>query len=330
MKLRWGTMVAIAMIATTHHAMGDERSDEARTAFLEGTKLVANAEWSEALLAFEHAAAITPHAITTYNMGACERAMGNYTRAQARFLEALAQHRASGDKELPPNVVNETRTFLKELDAILVRATVTFEPAGATLTVDGRPLEPVDRDADPPVFAAGLRAAGVGEIAPTRFALLLNPGQHVFVFSRKGFANAVVNRTVRAGESPTLNLALERLPATLRIESNRAAAIVKLNDIDVGPVPAELLRPAGDYRIVVSEPGFVPYETHVALLAGEETKLEAPLKAEKPSVLTRPWFWTVAAVVVAGATTATYFATRPSPQRAPVGTGTLGWGVSLK
>ena len=55
----------------------------------------------------------------------------------------------------------------------------------------------------------------------------------------------------------------------------------------------------------------------------------ATLKLHKPSIVTRWWFWTAAAAVVAGATITTYALTRPAPERPPLDGGGLGWAVRV-
>jgi hypothetical protein len=319
----------LATLSASASAGGDERAAQARAAFVEGTSFVQKSQWAEAIDAFERAGAIAPHAVTTYNLGACERATGHFTSAYTRFKTALAQHAASGEKELSPALVAETKTFLAELDTIMVRVNMRVEPDGATLAVDGRPLALLDAAANPPVLVTSRRAPP-GELPPPRrFAVLLDPGAHVFVFARKGFSNAVVNRTFRPGETTDLSLSLDLLPATVHVGSNRPRAVVSIDGVDVGPAPAELRRPAGNHEVVVREPGFTSYVTRLSLSPGEDARLEATLAPEKPSIFSRWWFWTAAGVVVTGAAVTTYALTRPEPQRAPVGTGTLGWSVSL-
>lgn len=336
---RTSISLAVALLLTATRAWGadaapptglTERATLARTAFNQGTAYVKDARWGEAFSSFERADAIAPHAITTYNLGACARALGFYTRARGYFLRALEQQRASGDKELPPTLVAETTAALEEIAGMLARATIAYSPVDATIAVDGRPLEKVERAAAPPLTVAGVRPPGNPEPPPAaKFEVLLDPGTHVFVFSRKGYANAVTKRPFQAGESAVLTFALDRLPATLHVDSERKGALVHIDGNDVGPTPAEVLRAAGGHRVTVEAPGFVRYETTVQLSPGEETRLNATLPPEKPSLFTRWWFWTAAGVVVAGAAVATYELTRPAPQRPEVGSGTLGWSVAV-
>jgi tetratricopeptide (TPR) repeat protein len=326
------TFVALPAAAATPRAATpeDATAAEARTAFQEGTKLVEQAQWAEALAAFERAAKLRPHAVTTYNMGACERAMGRYTRARGLFRQALEEQAASGGRQLPQSLAAETQGYLDQIEQLLVTVDVAIRPDNAAIQIDGRPLEAAAGQAPSPTLVAGLRAPGPGEPAPAgAFKLLIDPGPHVFSFARKGFTDQVVNKKFDPGKAYDLHLELDRLPATLHIASDRDGALVVVNGADVGPVPVDVLRPAGDYKVSVKKQGFAPYETLVSLKAGEETDLRAALPLEKRSILTRWWFWTATAAVVTGAAVGTYFLTRPAPVRPAPSGGSLGWTVQV-
>src|SRR5688500_10449777 len=111
---------AILTLALAPAARADEdtaRTDEARQLFAEGTERVKTAEWSKALASFERSAALKPHAITTYNIGACHRAIGSYTRARAKLAEALERHATTS--ELPDNLLITARGFVDEIDRLV-------------------------------------------------------------------------------------------------------------------------------------------------------------------------------------------------------------------
>lgn len=318
-------IAACAAIAVSARA---DAADDARTAFNHGLDLVRSAQWAEALASFERASELRPHPVTTYNIAACERALGRYTRARRSFQKALAEHDQSGGTALPGSLAADARGYLAEIDRLLVRFTLEVEPSSA-LTVDGRPLEVVRDGAATTTYVAGLRAPGVGDASPSgSFVVLLDPGAHVFIFSRPGFADAILRRSFDAGHATGERVSLTQLPGTLRISSNRDGAIVRVGRSDVGPAPVDVLRPAGKYEVVVQRDGFVPYEAQVSLRAGQEANIRATLAEDKPSVLKRWWFWTAAIVVVGGAAVATYAATRPQ-HREEVGGGSLGWSASV-
>lgn len=335
--------------AASRPAADDPARDRARQAFLRGTELVRDARWAEALAAFEEAEATIPHAITIYNIGACERALGRYTSARRTLERALAEHE-SKRTELPAALVDDTKAFLAEIDRLLARVTVTVTPE-ASLVVDGRPLLVSDRvggrsDALPgprlselgahavtlPVLVAGILPPAEGSPPPAKtFVIEMDPGRHVLSFARKGFSDAVVRRDFASGTNPPLELSLDALPATVSVAANEKDAIVRIDGRDLGPVPTAIRRPAGSYKVRVEKRGFVPYESVVTLKAGEETDLRAKLVKREQPLTEKWWFWTLTSAAVTGAAVGTYFLARgtPEPKRTTVGGGSLGWRVDI-
>ncbi len=145
--------------------------------------------------------------------------------------------------------------------------------------------------------------------------------------SRKGYADAIVNHSFGPGTTTPVDLTLARLPATLDISSNVRGALVEVNGHDLGPVPVDVLRPAGTYRVVVSKDGFESYETQVAVKAGEQATLRARMSEQTVPLTKRWWFWTGAAAVLAGGAFATYALTRPTPEPPPYDGGSTNWVV---
>lgn len=301
----------------------DPKLTKARESFSRGVELVKVANWSGALAAFEDSAALHPHATTTFNIGAVERAMGRYTKSRVTLMLALEQDRKQPG-QLAPSLAADARGFIDEIERMMVRLTLSLTPADAAIAVDGRPLV-----AEANRYLAGVAPPGPGKRAPKgRFVVLLNPGAHVLTLSRKGFDDVVVNKTFSPGESEVLPLRLARLPARLDISSNVPGAIITVAGRDVGPAPAVVTRSAGSYRIVVSNEGYEDYEATVALQAGERGSLRATLLKEKTPLTSQWWFWTIAAAVVAGGAVTTYALTRPEPEPAPYQGGTTGWVVA--
>jgi hypothetical protein len=306
--------------------------DEAGLAFKEGTKLAAETKWAEALAAFERAERLVPHAITLFDVGVCERALGRYTAARKTFEEALVED-ASGRTTLPDRLRQDAKGYLEEMGKLLARVDVQVDPAEATLTVDGRPLVARKRGSEgATVFVAGLAAPGPGGAVPGgRFELEMDSGRHVLTFSRPGHADAIVARDFRPGRAPVLRLALDELPATIDVSADQPGALVTVAGRDLGPAPVSVLRPAGSYRVLVQKDGFVPAEARLVVKAGEASSFQARLPAEKPSIVTRWWFWAIAAGVATGVGVGTYFATQKDvpPERATVGGGSLGFRVNV-
>jgi hypothetical protein len=322
-----GSIGANGSLAHAAPAPAPESPDiqKARAEFVAATDHVKNARWGEALAAFERSAAMRPHALTTYNIAACERALGRYTRARQTLVRALEADEASGSRELPRSFADDARRWVKEIDTILVRAAVTLAPADATLLVDGAPLV---RQGD--ALVAGLPTGDRGVTAPgVRFTLVLDPGDHIVALSRAGFANAVVTKTFAAGSTPELSLDLQSLPATIRITATPSGAVVSVDDLDTGVAPVQIARPAGTYHVAVRKKGFVPYVTTVKVSPGDHPSLQANLAEETTPLYKKFWFWTLATTVIAGATVGTYFLTRPDAQRPAPDGGGIGWIVSV-
>jgi hypothetical protein len=291
-----------------------------------GTEFVRKEQWAEALSSFERASKLRPHAVTTYNIGTCERALGRYTLARKTLRRALDENAAAGGSQLPGDVVDDIKALASQLDGLLATADVKLDPPSASIAVDGRPLEPDPSNTG--VLVAGVHDPGPGEPPPAAsFKLVLDPGLHIITISRKGYADAVLQPTFRPGSTTGLPLVLDRLPATLHIDADQDGAVVVVNGSDVGVAPVDVSRPAGSYRVVVSKPGFVTYEAQLVAQAGERAELRAKLPVEKKALTQRWWFWTAAGVLVVGAAgSIAYFATRPPPpERPPLNCGGLGW-----
>jgi hypothetical protein len=300
----------------------------AREYFRRGAQSVAHADWADALVAFEQSAALRPHPVTMFNIAVCRRAMGQYAQARLAFREAL-ERSDRGEGALSEGLLHQARTFVSELDALLVRVRMRIIPPGARITVDGRPLLKT-RLHERPTYLAGVRQPAMGDLAPAgEFEIIVEPGKHVFTVSQRGFRDVVVVRTLAPGTADSLELQLSRLPAVLRIESNRADAVVNVDSLDVGVVPVTLRRPAGQYEVLVRKPGFVDYQTSVVVKPGEHIELRADLPKVEAPITHRWWFWTAAGAVVAGAALTTYALTRPEPTRPPTDGGTLGWVVQV-
>jgi hypothetical protein len=331
----WVTIVCLSAPSFAQEPTSAESPEvvTARREFLSGAELVKQERWAEALAAFERASSQKAHAITSFNIAQCERALGQYTRARRSLLQALEQDRVSNETELPPNARNEARGMLDELERILIRVTVNLRPEEAALAVDGRPLERAPEDGQgTPLLVAGTHAPGPGApIQLPTFRVLMNPGAHVFIVSQRGYQDIVLNRSFPPGASAALDLSLDKLPATIHLTSDHPDAIVRVNGVDVGNPPVEVSRAAGRYKVTVTRAGFVPYDADVAVRSGERVELDAKLREDRPALTQRWWFWTAAGALVIGAATTTYLLTRsePEPTRPPTNGGGLGWSLKV-
>lgn len=177
-------------------ASEDDRVARAREAFRLGAALAKQGQWPEALAAFERSAKLHDHAITTYNIGYCERALGHVTRARQLFARALR----TGESELPSDTRVLAESYLAEMNARVARAVVTVRGSDVTLAIDGRPLER-ESTAARPLRVAGTRDPGSAEaVEPGSFELLADAGSHVIVVGQDS-ATRVLRWQLRAGET---------------------------------------------------------------------------------------------------------------------------------
>lgn len=220
---------------------------DAREAFRQGSALARQAQWDEALSAFERSYALHAHPVTSYNIAYCERAMGHYTRAHVLFTRALDEHMSAAQGVLSPGLVASARKYLSEITARVARVRVSLKPAGAAVLVDGRPLQVVETRAPQPLLLAGTRDPGPAEVPPAlAFDLWLDPGPHVFVVSRANLPALVRTQRYAPGAHATLELLAQnaqrpsRPPNTpaapARPVSKRAFAAVALGVSAVGLV----------------------------------------------------------------------------------------------
>ncbi len=316
-------VLTVLLLVAPARADDDEKTTKARAEFVLGTEHVQAARWGEAIGAFERSQALRPHPLTVYNIGACERALGRYTRARDRLRTALADEA----KGLDATYATEARAWLAQIEALLVHLSIAVSPTTAAVSVDGRPIV---NDAWSTGRVAGLAAPGPAQpLAGAKVEVLVDPGPHVFVVAAKGFSEAVINRTFTAGARAELTLDLERLPARVRVRANQPGAVVAIDGLDVGVAPVDLTRPAGLHTVVVRKAGFVSYSTQIDVSPGQESNLSADLEVEKVPLTKRWWFWTAAGVVVSGAAVSTYFLTRPAPDRPAVDGGGLEWAAKV-
>jgi hypothetical protein len=302
--------------------MDGDATPDARRAFVEGVEAVKKAQWSEALLAFERSSRLRPHATTTFSIGACERALGRSSRARATFRRAIEEGAARGN-QLPASLVNDAQTFIAEIDRLQAHVQVQLNPPGTEISVDGRPLLEEPGGYPLPIMVAGMLPPGAATAPPApAFEMIIEPGAHVIMLSRKGYKSVTVKRTFDAGTRSVLPLEVERLPAVLQVTSTPPGGIVAVEDIDVGPAPVQITRAPGSYRVVVRKAGLRTFQSQVTLQAGEEVDLQAPLPVEKRPIYKQWWFWTTGAVLIGGIIGLTYGLTRPP---APFDGGNTGW-----
>jgi hypothetical protein len=256
------------------------RQTEARAAFQRGGQFYQDSDWAHAIEAYRQAFDLWPNPVILFNLAQAYRRDGQLTQATETFQRYLRE---------APQISNEQRVEVEEAIREIAdqRAVLTFEvePAGATITLDGREL---------------------GQAPLARNAEVL-PGEHRVRVALANHEARDETVMVRAHDQRLLNVRLRRVDLNARLVVNVSPtdARIRVNDEEAGAghVTREV-RP-GPYTVVVSREGYTD-ETRSVNIAplGTET-LSVTLSPRRPSVFTRPWFWgTVGGVVLAGVLTA--------------------------
>lgn len=322
-------VVACALTLAPRRAAADDPppDDPARVAFREGAQLIEQAEWARALAAFERSHAARPHDLTLYNIGVCQRYLGNYTLARQTLARALASNESS--RAMPELFVSQARTYLDEMNAKLARLVVTLKPRTALVAVEGRPLTRAPGSED--AFIAGVAPTGAPtSVALDRFEIVVDPRPVVLTFSLEGHDTIELRREPKPGSREAVDVSMTEQPAQMRIGSNVPNAVVQVDGVDVGIAPLLVSRPPGVRLVTITSGGYTPYESKVTLKPGQLVPLDATLTPEKTPVTKRWWFWSGIAAAVLTAGVVTYFAVRPEPTRPEADPGKLGWVAEVK
>jgi PEGA domain len=305
-------------------APADAQTERGRQAYLRGAAASKEEHWGEALTAFEEAAAIRDAPRVQYNIAYCQRALGRYVAARRATQRVL--HDTSG---LDPSEIENSKAYLVEFEGLIVHVHVTLDPDNAAITIDGRPLQLDDGAPDTYVGSIGA-AAEAKPLGKSAFTVVLDPGVHLFRATRAGHQDVVLRETYKPGESATLPMKLDVLPATISIRSEPDAAIVKIDGREVGLAPIDFQRQAGNYKLEVVLDHYETYKATLDLQAGQQSDLTAKLNPYTVPLTKRWWFWTGAAVIVAGGAALTYALTRPAPQPPAYEAGSANWLVQAQ
>ena len=184
MKRAMGCLAVAASLLLAKHASA-EPTEEARQAFRDGAEKAKSGQWQRAIQAFQRSSTLRPHATTTYNIGYCEMMLGHATRARTYLRRAVAEddERAEQLGTLRASAEQHLASVEKQVARLSVDA-----PAGARLSVDGRPLS-FESSGPPTVLVAGVRDEGEADELPDGpVVVLLDPGQHkvMLVFQSGG------------------------------------------------------------------------------------------------------------------------------------------------
>jgi len=184
------------------------------------------------------------------------KAPGEFELAPGRHTVAIAAERYQPFKaDVDIEGLGKTQTFKPQLVPGWGVVTVTSEPAGAQLLVNGEPRG----------------------VTPVEAQIMA--GAHPVELRLEGFKPWTTDIQVKANEPMTLGPVKLGLPdGRLTVRSDPAGASVSVAGVYRGQTPVELeLRPDLGHSIVLTRPGYEAVTRQVSLSAGEQRTLAVPL-----------------------------------------------------
>ena len=291
--------VAFAQSASTASAAATARSDALRA---EGNALLDERRYDEALARYQQAQALTPNdAALFYNLSRVHEVRGDAVQA----LETMEQF----SKRATPDL--KAKVPVDELLATLRRKVTRLRIACTATGGDRSALARATIFADRQVIASGC----------TVHDLRVRAGRTSLRAEADGFVGRTIDLVLAGGE--TVNVALELAPrdtsGVVRLRAEPEHVAVSVGGRALGQTPVEALLPAGPHQIVFSQAGYQELATTIVVEPNGKKDLDVVRLEKTPSIVTRWWFWTGTAVLVAGAAAITYaLVTERSPDRGTI------------
>lgn len=278
-------------------SLSDSLTGMAKAEYGAGRILFTDGDYAGAKLKFERAFELSKDARLWWNVAAAEKNLRNYSRV----IRALERYLADGGELLSESDRTDARSLIETMNAFVARVSITTEPTGAKVSIDGE------------------------AVGSTPFAepLLVDQGSRTLRVEKQGFMTLTETRKLPGGE--TVELAFKLRP---EIHEGRLRVIAGPGDVIsvdgrvVGKGTWEGKLKSGVHSVSVTAPGKRAYQTDVVVqddqLSTSRIALESEAKPEEGGFFAGPWPWVIGGVVVAaGAGVGTYFAVRGDESSGP-------------
>jgi hypothetical protein len=156
-------------------------------------------------------------------------------------------------------------------------------------------------------------------------AIPLDPGPHALVVTAPGHTE---QRRTLAPTDVALSVELVAAPALLTVDAHTADAVIELDGEPAGQGRVEREVSAGEHRVRVTRAGFAPFESTVALAAGDRLVVDAapsvPVSATESGtpLHEEPLLWVgvgLGALAIAGLVVGLVVANPPQPSGGSAG-----------
>jgi hypothetical protein len=232
----------------------------AREWFQRGLTALDQGRFDDAIRAFEQSYQRHASPVVQYNLGLALRGVGRIREAVAA-LEGYLRRPSEGATP------EELATVAREVDRL--RDTL------GTLELDVLPR-------------ATRVVLDAGEVLPTRGTFRVDPGSHTIAASLEGYRTETRVITVARGRSEPLALALEPTDgaAHLQVEPDVAAAVVLIDDREIGRGMTDTALSPGPHTVLVRAQGFRDERRSVTLSQHGSVRLSIAMHREGPVA---PW-----------------------------------------
>jgi hypothetical protein len=280
--MRWlvAAFLAIAFVLGGAMARADDTTARANDLKKSGDKAMDALRYDDAIAAYTEAYALSHDPTVIYNRGRVHQARADYPQA----LDDLERFEREASPELLKRVPR-LAPLLAELRAKVAVLTIKCEMAGARVL---------------------LREKVIGE-TPIASPIRTNAGPAVIEVTREGFTPFREETDLKGGATTVIEAKLVKVVPLQAVLVVRAvgALDVTVDGARLGKPPVETTVNPGTHRVTAEGDGVEPSSTSVVVAAGERKEVSLEL-AHRPSVVSRWWFWTGAAVVVAAGVVLTY------------------------
>ena len=258
--------------------------DQARTRFRAGQAAFEAQSWEPALTEFRAANELIPSGRALVSIGQCLRKLNREIEALQTFRQYVELY-PNPTVERDRTELQSVRGWIDEIEETVGKVQVSVAVSGATVLVDGQV---------------------VGQ-APLGQPVELTQGSHTFRAEADGYRPAEEAVTVTGGQEVQVTLVPAPLQttATVNLSSNVPEASAALDGQPLGTLPYAGEVEAGVHQLEVTAEGYEAVHLSITLEAGQPFNRAvelAPAPEAAEAWYEKWWVWTIAGVVVGGAT----------------------------
>lgn len=262
--LRGALLVAALLLAARPIVAGEATKSQAHEHFERAVELVDEGSLAQAAKEFERAYELSPHYRVLWNLGQVYAALDRPVEA----LDVLERYQREAGEGIEADRRAKLDQALAELRGRVGEVAVTVTPAGAGVTIDGRPVGKAPLD------------------EPVRLA----PGKHEVSVRLAGHEQAKATVTVAGGGQATVKIALQPVqppPAgsgQLVIECPVPGVRVGVDGSSIGQTPfaSPVGIPAGRHEISFARPGYAMRPKPVQVVAARPAMVACDATVVRP------------------------------------------------